>query len=71
MDAKLDLQYHQLNRSHWNQPTGLQYIQSLCVRTRTDIALGLLAIFPIEAKIDLRKLILFWPAMQIKFQLLG
>ena len=46
-------------------------MQSLCVRTRTDIAFGRLAMFPNEAEIDLRKLILFWPAKQIKFQLLG
>ena len=46
-------------------------MQSLCVRTRTDIALGVLAMFPVEAEIDLRKLILFWPTMQIKFQFFG
>ena len=34
-------------------------MQSLGVPTRTDIALDLLAMFPIEAEIDLRKLILF------------
>ena len=34
-------------------------MQSLGVRSRTDIVLGLLAMFPVEVEIDLRKLILF------------
>ncbi|MCG8112938.1 MAG: reverse transcriptase family protein [Candidatus Thiodiazotropha taylori] len=37
----------------------IKHMQSLGRRTRTDIALGLLAMFPIEIEIDLRKLILF------------
>ena len=37
----------------------IKHMQSLGVYTRTDIALGLLGMFPIEAEIDLRKLILF------------
>ena len=37
----------------------IKYMQSLGGRTRTDIALGLLEMFPIETEIELRKLILF------------
>ena len=37
----------------------IKRMQSLSMYTRTDIALGLLAIFPIEVEIDLRKLVLF------------
>ena len=37
----------------------LKCIQSLNMRTRTDIALGLMAMFPLEVEIDIRKLVLF------------
>ena len=35
------------------------------MHTRTDIALGLLVIFPLEVEIDLRKLILFGQICQL------
>ena len=34
-------------------------MQSLNMHTRTDIAIGLLAMFPLEVEIDIRKLVLF------------
>ena len=34
-------------------------MQSLNMHTKTDIALGLLAMFPLEVEIDIRKLVLF------------
>ena len=37
----------------------IKKIQSLLLYTRSDVALGLLAIFPIEVETDMRKLILF------------
>ena len=37
----------------------IKKMQSLPLYTRSDIALGLLAIFPIEVELDIRKLILF------------
>ena len=37
----------------------VKHMQSLGIRTRTDIALGLLGIFPLEIEIEIRKLILF------------
>ena len=36
-------------------------MQSLNLRTRTDVALSLLGIFPIEIDIDFRKITLFGP----------
>ena len=43
----------------------IKRMQSLPMYTRADIALGLLAIFPIEVEIDLRKLILFGQMCQL------
>ena len=37
----------------------IKRMQSLNMHTRTDIALGLLAMFPLEDEIDIRKLVLF------------
>ena len=37
----------------------IKRMQSLNMHTRTDIALGLLTIFPLEVEIDIRKLVLF------------
>ena len=37
----------------------VNYMQSLNIRTRTDVALGLSGIYPIENEIDFKKLILF------------
>ncbi|MCG8077812.1 MAG: hypothetical protein JAY75_16450 [Candidatus Thiodiazotropha taylori] len=57
---------------HWNSLTPteiltlerahrfcIKQMQSLGIRTRTDVALGLLAFLPIEVEIELKKLILF------------
>ena len=43
----------------------IKRMQSFDMRTRTDIAVGLLVTFPLEVEIDIRKLVLFGQLCQL------